>query len=89
MFSNSRNRRWAKKLLRTQSFVVLTDTESVICFAGIDPNKFDDQLMLMSQLTVLKTFRNRLDDLIKKHEQESDKLKGINGKKRTKIKVKG
>lgn len=87
MFRNNVNRKWARKLMQSRNFVVLTDTESVVCFAGLDPTSFEDTVMLMSQKASLVGFKDRVEQLIKEHDRAAARMKGVNGKKRTQIKV--
>lgn len=95
--------KWAKKLLTSKHFVILTDKESVIYFNGLQPDSFDDVLMLTAQAASLEDFRERIVAMQKEHERvarevfnadlsrggKSAKTKKATSANRTKIKVKG
>ena len=61
------NRKWARKLLGTKNFVVLTDTEAVINLRGLDPESLDDIVVLSAQTAELLSFYDRLGKLMKQH----------------------
>lgn len=60
---------WAKKLLRTKNFVVLTDTESVISMKGVQTDTLDSMVMVEAQKAALSMFHTRLGRLIDQHKE--------------------
>jgi len=70
--------RWARKLLGAKYFVVLTDKESVIALAGVNPESFTDALALASQSAEIEMFYNSLGDLMKDHKKALNKLNRMN-----------
>jgi hypothetical protein len=74
MIPRSIKLRWAKKLLRAKYFVVLTDKESVIAFAGVDPENFTDILALTSQAAEVEMFYEALGELTKDHKKAIERL---------------
>lgn len=80
--------RWARKIMGSKSFVVLTDTESFIAMDGIDPNKLNDLLVLQAQHASVEAFQEDLEKLKLVHEQRVNELGGKVGITREKSSVK-
>jgi hypothetical protein len=84
--------RWAAKLMRSKSFVVITDTESVIFSEHTDASKFDDQLTAHLQLSALRKFQVAINRVVREFERDMDKKfgkpKAKAGKSARKITVK-
>lgn len=57
-------------IIRSESYVVLTDRDAVISIPMMDMSKFENILLLSSQTAALVEFQARLSDLIAEHEQE-------------------
>lgn len=70
------NIQWAYKILRSTSFIVLTDKEATINIKGINPDKMKDIFVLMSQQSYLAQFKDRLEELIKAHDAAVSKVTG-------------
>lgn len=87
------NSKWAAKLLRSKSFIVMTDTESAIVFKGVNPSSFTDVLALRAQAVELDHYIDSLKKLKVEHDKAADELLGGlvqkgGPKKVTRIKVK-
>lgn len=67
--------RWAKKILTTTSFIVVTDTESVIAIAGLDPAKASSAEVLQAQIREIQRFRGLLNELERTHQTSLQVLK--------------
>ena len=65
----------ALSIFHTQSYVVLTDTKSVVMIPTVNLNAFDSILLLTGQTNALKEFQVRLGRLIKEHEQAIKNLR--------------
>lgn len=61
--------KWALRVLRTRSYVVLTDTRSVVNIPMFDQETLDDQMILAAQTASLENFKTRLEDLIREHKE--------------------
>lgn len=66
--------KWAYRLLFSRHYVIMLDEEAVICFNGIRPDHMEDQLELVQQTSSLLMFRDKLDDLILRHDKAIEKL---------------
>lgn len=80
--------KWARKLLGSKSFVLLTDKESVIYFSGLNPDRIEDNILLHSQTAALLSFSERLNELILKHEKAIDRVLKKEGNAARRIKIK-
>lgn len=89
--------RWAHKLLKAKSFVVLTDKESIIALKGVNPNKLTDVLSLQEQAASLDNFLQQLKALQEEHEHAIETImearnetpqqaKATGGRKKIKVK---
>lgn len=63
------NIRWAWEVLRAKSFAVATDKGAYIHIPLHDPKKFTNIIMLSAQQSALVDFRDKLNEVIKEHEQ--------------------
>lgn len=68
--------RWAKKLLGAKYFVVMTDSESIVALAGVNPEAFTDYIALTAQAAEIQSFYEALGDLVKRHKKAVDELMG-------------
>ena len=68
-------------LLRSNSYVVLTDKSAVVSIPLMDMSKFTNIMLLSSQTIALSEFQTRLTSLIAEHKQEIQLLKRRNGSK--------
>jgi hypothetical protein len=73
------HRKWARKVRRSQNFVVLTDEESAMNLIGVNPDSFNDLVKLTAQAQALRIFQKKLDKLIIKHEKEVVRFKRKGG----------
>lgn len=73
------NLRWARKIMKSRNFVIMTDTESVIFLDGIDPNSMDNLVMLAAQASSLDDFIARLKEVAKHHEARATEITGKTG----------
>lgn len=78
--------RWAKKLLQSKFFVLLTDKSSVIALDGVEPDSFNDQMALNAQSAELQAFKTSLTDLITEHDDALAKMRGYGKTKSKKAK---
>lgn len=62
------------QLLRSYSYVVLTDSNAVIHIPMMDIEKIQNVMILGSQTSSLKEFRDRLDEVIKEHDHQTKLL---------------
>ena len=62
--------RWAAKLLRSTSFIVVTDSETVIFSEHTDASKFDDYLSAHMQLNALRKFQAALNRVTRDFDKE-------------------
>lgn len=76
--------RWAKKLMRAQHFMAMTEREAVMYLDGVDPNSFNDLLMLQAQSASIKQFQTELADLLKAHDKRAAELGASTGITETK-----
>lgn len=75
------NFKWAWRVLRAKSFVV-ADEKAAFCLLPMrEPYSLDTVVMLSSQYSSLMDFRDRLNDVLKQHEQASKQLFGKDIKK--------
>lgn len=72
--------RWANKLIKSNTFVVITDKSSAMYIP--DAKNITDEIRIVSQLASLRSFREALDGVIKDFEKK------VGGKSAKKIKVK-
>ena len=56
--------RWVAKLMRTKSFIVVTDTESVIFSEHTSPFRFKDYMSAYMQLRALIKFQTALNKTV-------------------------
>lgn len=75
----------AYKLMRSVSYVVLTDEVAVVHIPMLDPEKVQNVVILGSQSASLKVFRDRLNEVIKEHEHATKLL--LHRKRSTRNKV--
>lgn len=68
-------------ILRSNSYVVLTDKNAVVSIPLMDMSKFTNVMLLSSQTAALLEFQARLTSLIAEHKQEIQLLKRRNGSK--------
>lgn len=61
-------------ILRTKSYVILTDDRAVASIPVVDIDTFDNVLLLSGQTAALQEFQARLYDLIIEHEEAIDLL---------------
>lgn len=69
------NFKWAFKVLRTKTFIILTDREAIVQVPMHGLEAMDNQFMLIAQQSSLKEFNNRLEEVISEHEQALRLLK--------------
>lgn len=60
---------WAYRLLRSRTYVVLTDKSAVVNIPLAKVDSFENSLLLAGQASSLATFKDKLEDLISEHEQ--------------------
>lgn len=73
----------AFSILRSKSYVVLTDAKAVISIPLMKVQDFNNILLLSAQTTALKGFQDRLAHLIKEHEQAiALSAKGVSKRKK-------
>lgn len=73
---NALKLKWAKRLLASKYFVLLTDKDSVIALNGVRPDSFEDQIALAAQTAAIEDFADRLQGL--KHDHRNAALKTLN-----------
>lgn len=73
--------KWALRLLRSRTYVLLTDKEAVVSIPLADIDSFENQFLLSAQTASLQEFRSRLEDLIGEHEQAIQLLAHRKGQK--------
>ena len=61
-------------LMRSKTYVVLTDTRAVVMIPLVDLKKFDSVLLLSAQTSALYSFREKLEALISEHEETVEML---------------
>lgn len=61
--------KWAYRLLRSRTYVILTDKSSVVSIPLVNIEAMENQFLLAGQTASLQEFRSRLEDLIGEHEQ--------------------
>ncbi len=64
----------AVSLLRSKTYVLLTDDKAVVSIPLVDMTKFDNILLLTAQAAALDEFQSRLADLALEHEQHVELL---------------
>lgn len=67
--------KWAFKILRTKTFIILTDTEAVVQVPLHEVETMQSKFLLIAQQSSLKEFNRRLEEVIKEHEQAITLLK--------------
>lgn len=67
--------RWARKVLFSKSFLVVTDDESALFLDVKNPKKLTSVVSLQAQAATLKMFTNRLQSLIREHDKALEKLR--------------
>lgn len=77
--------KWARKLMQSKYFVVLTDKESVIALEGTSPDSMNDAIALAAQSSALVEFRDKIQELINAHNSAISKLHGSNTKRRSTV----
>lgn len=60
--------KWMWRVLRSKTFVVMTDRGAVVSIPLHDINTFENQLLMAAQAASLSDFKHRLEDLIGEHE---------------------
>lgn len=66
--------KWAKRVLQSKYFVILTDKHSVIALQDANPDTFTDRMALAAQAGEVREFHSRLGALIKRHDAALEKL---------------
>lgn len=61
--------KWAYRLLRSRTFLVLTDKASVVSIPLVDIQAHESVFLLSAQTASLQEFKSRLEDLINEHEE--------------------
>lgn len=61
--------KWALRLFKSHTFLVLTDKASVVNIPLAHIDSFENQFLLSAQTASLVEFKSRLEDLISEHEQ--------------------
>lgn len=56
-------------IMRSKSYVVLTDKKAVVQIPMIRPDSFENIMLLGAQGAALEEFYDRLGDVIKEHEE--------------------
>lgn len=69
---------WAWKVLRSKTFIVATEKEAACRINVRDPFSFDTIVMLAGQYTSVVDFKEKLEDLLREHEEAAEKQFGIN-----------
>lgn len=65
---------WARRLVRSKYFVVLTDKGAAIGLDGVDPFSLDDTVAIKAQQQEIRKFHRELTRVIKEHDQAIDEL---------------
>lgn len=78
--------RWARKLMKSSAFVVLTDKEGFIYLDVIDPEKIADRNVLLAQRAEIRLFIDKLTEFDKMHEEAVERF--MPGVRAANIKVK-
>lgn len=60
---------WAYRLLRSRTYVLLTDKAAVVNIPLADVNTFENSMLLAGQAASIAEFMRRLEDLKGEHEQ--------------------
>lgn len=68
------NAKWALKLLRTKSFIIITDTEAICNIPLIDLEKLDNVVMLTAQTSQLLAIMEQLSDIGEKHKKRLEEM---------------
>lgn len=63
-------------LLRSKTYVVITDKVSVISLRMRNPKAFKSQMALLLQTAALQDFHEKLGELIEEHNQAVESLQG-------------
>lgn len=74
--------RWARKIMGSKGFLVVTDRESVIALEGMDPRLLRDELALQEQVASIENFLYLLKDLQAEHIKAIDRLRAGKGPQR-------
>jgi hypothetical protein len=76
---------WAWRVLRSKTFVVLTDTNAAVYLPLANPDEFSDLMMLKQQRAVFTLFTDEFKKIEKAHNDAVKLLlhKEKNGKART------
>ena len=67
--------KWAFKILRTKTFIILTDTEAVVQIPLHEVDTMESRFLLIAQQSSLKEFNRRLQGVIEEHERAIKLLK--------------
>lgn len=73
--------KWAFRLMRSKTYVVLTDKSSVVNIPITSLDSFENTLLLAAQTASLQEFASRLEDLISEHEQAIELIARRQGEK--------
>ena len=60
---------WIYRLLRSRSYMIILDKESMVSIPVMDINKLENQFLLGAQTASLMEFKVRLEDVIREHEE--------------------
>lgn len=77
-----------RKLAQTKSFILLTDTQSLIHVEALSPDQFEDVQLVAAHQANLEIFRERIGELIKKYEKVINRQMGVTENKKKPIKGK-
>lgn len=80
--------KWASKLMRSQSFVLVTDRETVIFSPDTNANKFNDLLTASNKLSALRKFQMSLNRATRQFEADMNSKFGLTKPKSKARKIK-
>lgn len=67
--------KWMSKLARTSNYIVITDTELVVCLR-LSKDRFNDTMIMAQQKAALERIRDRVDTAITAYDTEVNALLG-------------
>lgn len=66
--------KWAIRILKSDTYVVLTDEAAVVNIPLMNPDSITNVILLSAQTSSLKEFKDRLEDTIHEHEDALELL---------------
>lgn len=73
--------KWAKKLIKSKSFLVVTDTESAMYLEDVNSDSIVDQITFVQQKIAVESFIEALQDTLKQIDEVGAAKFGIAPKK--------